>query len=162
MGRQKQVEAVQRFEQAEWFLQKQTAVASQLSVLRRPFKPEILDLVRPRAGQYGEDRMRYQFLVIRGGSCSGKSTCCTAKRVHTAFYLLRSCRLVDRSHKFSMSLYFHSATTAGHQQTKSRPGFARCAGYGDSKRYWRKASAAKTLLLASWLKDGSTDAAVVS
>ena len=74
VGRQKQVEAVQRFEQAEWFLQKQTAVASQLSVLRRPFKPEILDLVRPWAGQYGEDRMRYQFLVIRGGSCSGKST----------------------------------------------------------------------------------------
>ena len=70
--------------------------------------------------------------------------------------------LVDRSHEFSMSLYFHSATTAGHQQTKSHPGFARCAGYGDSKRYWRKASAAKTLLLASWLKDGSTDAAVVS
>ena len=72
--RQKQVEAVERFEQVEWFLQKQTAVASQLSALRRPFKHEILDLVRPWAGQYGEDRMRYQFLVIRGGSCSGKST----------------------------------------------------------------------------------------
>ena len=84
MGRARQAQAVQ---EQETLLALQGELSSRtqeaLYQLQRPFKEEVLELLRPWAAQYTETLMRYKFLILRGGSQSGKST--LAKNLHRIF-----------------------------------------------------------------------------
>ena len=40
----------------------------------RPFRPEVLSRLQPWVSQYQSVQLRYKFLVLRGGSQTGKST----------------------------------------------------------------------------------------
>ncbi|CAJ1441512.1 unnamed protein product [Effrenium voratum] len=82
-GRQRQVESVRAYECAAAFQQKQQEIAGRLELLKRPFRPDVLEALRPWANQYAELKMRYKFLVLRGGSQTGKST--LAKSLGDAF-----------------------------------------------------------------------------
>jgi hypothetical protein len=55
-------------------LKLQAEVTGKLELLKNAFKPEIIALVEPFAVQYRDNALRYNFLVFRGASKSGKST----------------------------------------------------------------------------------------
>ena len=52
----------------------EATVAARLAGLSKPFRSEVLDKLRPWAAQYSQDAMRFKFLVLHGGSRTGKST----------------------------------------------------------------------------------------
>ena len=83
MGRAKQAEAVQQEEQLQALREEQRLVQAALAHLQRPFKEEVIEQLRPWAAQFDHMAMRYKFLILRGGSQSGKST--LAKSLHTIF-----------------------------------------------------------------------------
>ena len=74
VARQRQVEALENQDKLLRLRERQAQVAHRLVGLRRPFKPEVLDALKPWAQQYSADAMRFSFLVLRGGSRTGKST----------------------------------------------------------------------------------------
>ena len=45
-----------------------------LATLTRPFRVEVVAALQPWSVQYGSDQLRYKFLLLRGGSRTGKST----------------------------------------------------------------------------------------
>ncbi|CAJ1346149.1 unnamed protein product, partial [Effrenium voratum] len=73
-GRQRQVASVKAHECAAALQQKQQEIAGRLALLQRPFRSDVLAALGPWASQYAELKMRYKFLVLRGGSQTGKST----------------------------------------------------------------------------------------
>ena len=75
------MESVRAYECAAAFQQKQQEIAGRLELLKRPFRPDVLEALRPWANQYAELKMRYKFL--HGGSQTGKST--LAKSLGDAF-----------------------------------------------------------------------------
>lgn len=74
MGRLRQVECVEEHERKNAFQSQQQLAQQALNALLRPFKPEVVDALRGWATQYDSQKMRYKFLVLRGGSQTGKST----------------------------------------------------------------------------------------
>ena len=83
MGRARQAQAVQEQETLVALQGELSRTQEALYQLQRPFKEDVLELLRPWAAQYTETRMRYKFLILRGGSQSGKST--LAKNLHRIF-----------------------------------------------------------------------------
>lgn len=55
-------------------LEQQAAAEVSLQRLKGDFKAPVLARCEPWASQYQEPKMRYKFLILRGGSQSGKST----------------------------------------------------------------------------------------
>ncbi|CAL1165151.1 unnamed protein product [Cladocopium goreaui] len=74
MGRQRQVDCVREHERKLAFQAQQRQVADALAMLMRPFRPEVLSRLQPWVSQYQSVQLRYKFLVLRGGSQTGKST----------------------------------------------------------------------------------------
>lgn len=74
VGRLKQVESVRFHERLGEYQAEQLATEQRLQALKRPFRPEVLAALQPWADQYSADQLRYKFLVLRGGSRTGKST----------------------------------------------------------------------------------------
>ncbi|CAJ1394414.1 unnamed protein product, partial [Effrenium voratum] len=74
IGRQRQVEAVQMHEERGRLLEQQAAAEVSLQRLKGDFKAPVLARCESWASQYQEPKMRYKFLILRGGSQSGKST----------------------------------------------------------------------------------------
>ena len=74
VARQRQVEALVCQEKLLQLKQQQQAVAARLAGLRKPFRDEVISALKPWAEQYKTDAMRYHFLVLHGGSRTGKST----------------------------------------------------------------------------------------
>ena len=74
MGRQRQVDCVREHERKLAFQAQQRQVADALALLMRPFRPEVLSRLQPWVSQYQSVQLRYKFLVLRGGSQTGKST----------------------------------------------------------------------------------------
>ncbi|CAJ1353999.1 unnamed protein product [Effrenium voratum] len=74
IGRQRQVEAVQMHEERGRLLEQQAAAEVSLQRLKGDFKAPVLARCEPWASQCQEPKMRYKFLILRGGSQSGKST----------------------------------------------------------------------------------------
>ena len=74
LGRLKQVESVRFHERLGEYQTEQIATEQRLQALKRPFRPEVLAALQPWAAQYTADQLRYKFLVLRGGSRTGKST----------------------------------------------------------------------------------------
>ena len=68
------VEAVMEHQRRADLYKKQIEVFGRLELLKGAFKPEVVARVVPFATQYQADAMRYNFLVFRGASKSGKST----------------------------------------------------------------------------------------
>ena len=66
--------SVKAHECAAALQQKQQEIAGRLALLQRPFRSDVLAALGPWASQYAELKMRYKFLVLRGGSQTGKST----------------------------------------------------------------------------------------
>ncbi|CAJ1392535.1 unnamed protein product [Effrenium voratum] len=73
IGRQRQVEAVQMHKERGRLLEQQAAAEVSLQRLKGDFKAPALARCEPWASQYQEPKMRYKFLILRGGSQSGKS-----------------------------------------------------------------------------------------
>ena len=73
-GRLRQLQSVQHQERTALLREKQRLVALRLAPLKHDFLPAILARLRPWSEQYKQDEMRYNFLVLRGVSRSGKST----------------------------------------------------------------------------------------
>lgn len=74
LGRLKQVESVRFHERLGEHQAQQIATEQRLQALKRPFRPEVLAALQPWAAQYSTEQLRYKFLVLRGGSRTGKST----------------------------------------------------------------------------------------
>ena len=74
MGRQRQVDCVREHERKLAFQAQQRQVADALALLMRPFRPEVLSRLQPWVSQYQSVQLRSKFLVLRGGSQTGKST----------------------------------------------------------------------------------------
>lgn len=74
VGRQRQVEALESHARMQKLRQMQEVVANRLAQLKRPFSGDVLQRLMPWADQYRHDAMRFKFLVLRGGSQTGKST----------------------------------------------------------------------------------------
>lgn len=74
VNRLRQVEAIKEREKATSLKQKRMQVITQLAPLRKAFKTDVLDALRPWASQYSSNLERYKFLVLRGASRTGKST----------------------------------------------------------------------------------------
>ena len=74
VNRLKQVEAIRERERSLTLQQKRANVIAQLAPLRKAFKADVLDALRPWAEQYSSNAERYKFLVLRGASRTGKST----------------------------------------------------------------------------------------
>ncbi|CAL1169740.1 unnamed protein product [Cladocopium goreaui] len=74
MGRQRQIDCVREHERKLAFQAQQRQVADALALLMRPFRPEVLSRLQPWVSQYQSVQLRYKFLVLRGGSQTGKST----------------------------------------------------------------------------------------
>lgn len=53
---------------------RQALVTVRLERLKGSFQPAVVSQLRPWAGQYDNDALRFDFLVLRGASKSGKST----------------------------------------------------------------------------------------
>ena len=68
------MECVQERERFLEVSAKQAEIQKQLASLIRPFKATVLERLAPWAQQYASLKMRYHFLVLRGGSQTGKST----------------------------------------------------------------------------------------
>ena len=73
-NRLKMAEAVKERERAEFLRQQRAAVALKLAPLRKAFKPDVIQRLRPWKDQYTKVVDRYHFLVLRGASRTGKST----------------------------------------------------------------------------------------
>ena len=74
MGRLKQVEAVRLHERAGRLRDWQASTEHNLQILQRPFKPDFVRALLPWAFQYRSNALQYKFLVLKGGSKTGKST----------------------------------------------------------------------------------------
>ena len=74
IGRLKQVEAVRLHERAGRLREWQASTEHHLQRLQRPFRADIVAALAPWALQYQSLALRYKFLVLRGGSRTGKST----------------------------------------------------------------------------------------
>ena len=74
VGRLKTVEAVRLHELAGRDEVAQVRVEAARAALKLPFRVGVVTSLRPWAEQYTVDLLRYKFLVLRGGSRTGKST----------------------------------------------------------------------------------------
>ena len=74
INRQRHVDAIIETERAAKLKKRQQAVALRLAPMCAQFKGEVLHALAPWRAQYHADAMRYKFLVLRGGSRTGKST----------------------------------------------------------------------------------------
>ena len=74
INRLKHVQALQEREKAVVLKDRQQAVALRLAPLKNQFHPDVLRMLQTWLQQYRLDLDRYNFLVLRGVSRSGKST----------------------------------------------------------------------------------------
>lgn len=65
---------MQAFEELGRLRAEQVGVLKQLKDLQRPFKRSLMDLIKAWRVQFSHVLHRYKFLVLRGASCSGKSS----------------------------------------------------------------------------------------
>ena len=68
------MEAVQAYEELGRLRKEQCGVLKQLKELQMPFKQTSMDRIKAWHTQFDSVRHRYKFLVLRGASCSGKSS----------------------------------------------------------------------------------------
>lgn len=74
VNRCRQAEALQARERTEYLRQRRAQIALELAPLQKKFKPSVLDKLVPWKVKYLARRPRYDFLVLRGASRTGKST----------------------------------------------------------------------------------------
>ena len=74
VGRLRQLRAVEDEERGAALKERQLRAAARLVPLTKDFLPEIVERLRPWRKQYSADAMRFNFLVLRGVSRSGKSS----------------------------------------------------------------------------------------
>jgi len=74
INRQRHVQVLQDREKAAVLKAKQDEVALRLAPLKNDFHPDVLKKLGPWLEQYSQDLDRFNFLVLRGVSRSGKST----------------------------------------------------------------------------------------
>ena len=70
----RQLRAVEEQERGAALKEQQQRAAARLVPLAKDFLPSVVDRLRPWSKQYSTDAMRYNFLVLRGVSRSGKSS----------------------------------------------------------------------------------------
>jgi len=74
INRQRHVQILLDREKAAILKVRQNEVALRLAPLKNDFQPDVLDRLRPWFQQYSQNLDRFNFLVLRGVSRSGKST----------------------------------------------------------------------------------------
>ena len=74
INRQRHVDAIIEAERAANLKKRQQSVALRLAPMCTQFKGEVVHALAPWRAQYQADALRYKFLVLRGGSRTGKST----------------------------------------------------------------------------------------
>lgn len=68
MERLRQVETIQNHDRQVALRETQRRVNAELEETLRPLKPDVIQGLTPCARQFGESRLRFKLLILRGGS----------------------------------------------------------------------------------------------